>query len=37
MSFSFPNLDAETRRLMLEEIDLARQTENIYFGPLFYF
>lgn len=35
MSFNFEQLDADTRRLMLEEVDRAHQTGNIYSSKRF--
>lgn len=35
MSFEFKQLDADTRRLMLEEIDRAHRTGNIYSSKRF--
>lgn len=33
--FNFTKLDAKTRTLMVEEIDLAQQSDNIYFSARF--
>lgn len=35
MTFEFRQLDADTRRLMVEEIDRAQQSGNIYFSKRF--